>query len=258
MANNTRPLVLVDLDDTLFQTQRKMNSAAAAVAGLDKQGQPLSFMTQIQSSFVDWLFSHADVVPVTARSLDAVQRVLLPFSGPVICNHGAHILNAERQIDGHWQQQMQQRLVPLAPVLRQLHQQVQQLAADLGLRLRTWLTEDAGLPLYVLIKHNMQHDACLEPLAERIRAELLPAGFYLHLNANNLAILPLCLNKREAVQEVLRRDREVKGERPILGFGDSLSDFSFLSCCHWWASPQQGQLSQWLKSQLIAAGHLDA
>ena len=67
--NSPRPLALVDLDDTLFQTARKMaDGTSRHVATLDVDGQPNGYMSPIQQSFVLWLFSTADVVPVTART----------------------------------------------------------------------------------------------------------------------------------------------------------------------------------------------
>ena len=44
-----RPLVFVDLDDTLFQTARKMAAGEPRmVASLDVQGQPNGFMNPVQ------------------------------------------------------------------------------------------------------------------------------------------------------------------------------------------------------------------
>lgn len=78
-----RPLVFVDLDDTLFQTARKMGDEPRFTATLDVDGQPNGFMNATQKSFVEWLLATSDVVPVTARSIEAYQRVQLPFA------HGA-------------------------------------------------------------------------------------------------------------------------------------------------------------------------
>lgn len=253
-----RPLLLVDLDDTLFQTRRKMTVEPVSVASLDKRGEPLSFMSQVQQNFVDWLFRHAELVPVTARSRDALARVQLPFSGMAICNHGANLLTADGQLDPDWHQQMQQQLQPLRPILQQLFEQVTELGQQLSMPLRSWLAEDQDLPLYVLIKHADQQHQPLVELAARIQAELLPAGFYLHRNANNLALLPQCLNKRHAVQHLLKRLRPADCHRPVLGFGDSLSDFSFLDLCDWWATPQPGQLSRWVAQRLATEGLFDA
>ncbi|HMU87433.1 MAG TPA: hypothetical protein PKC11_07370, partial [Agitococcus sp.] len=65
-----KPLFLMDLDDTLLQTARKMPAdMPRQVAALDKHGQPLSFTNPKQQAFIEWLLLCADVVPVTARSV---------------------------------------------------------------------------------------------------------------------------------------------------------------------------------------------
>ncbi|MFH4247077.1 hypothetical protein WAI89_20195, partial [Acinetobacter baumannii] len=53
---------------------------------------------------------------------------------------------------------------------------------------------------------------------------------------------PEGLAKRYAVQEWLRRDKAINGERPVLGFGDSITDLGFMDECHWWATPARSQL----------------
>ena len=64
-----RPLVFVDLDDTLFQTARKMvEGTPRTIATLDVHRQPNGYMSPVQHSFINWLLASADVVPVTARS----------------------------------------------------------------------------------------------------------------------------------------------------------------------------------------------
>ncbi|WP_332835935.1 hypothetical protein [Psychrobacter sp. KH172YL61] len=50
----------------------------------------------------------------------------------------------------------------------------------------------------------------------------------MHVNANNLAILPHAVHKRHAVQFLL--DNHLDHQRPSFGFGDSLADLPFCSC----------------------------
>ena len=56
--------------------------------------------------------------------------------------------------------------------------------------------------------------------------------------------MPLGLNKRFAVQEIIKRDKAVNGERPIIGFGDSISDLGFMSECHFWGTPGNSQITR--------------
>ncbi len=56
-----KPVVLSDLDDTLFQTRRKMVDELAPepfrTGAVDRTLNPRSFMTEEQSMLVDWLWS---------------------------------------------------------------------------------------------------------------------------------------------------------------------------------------------------------
>ena len=247
----TKPLFLIDLDDTILQTARKMSPEDVRhVAALDKHGQPLSFTNNTQRAFIDWLLTTADVVPVTARSVDAFKRVQLPFSQGAICAHGAVMLNANGEIDAIWHNHTKQQLEKYRVDLSEIQQRLVQIGESLGLSLRTWIVEEEGIATYALAKHNNQGDDVLISVENKLKQVMELSDFYIHRNANNLAVLPNALHKKFAVQEWLRRDREQHGERPILGFGDSLSDMGFLQECHWWATPRQGQLAEHIYQSL--------
>ncbi|MES2819055.1 MAG: trehalose phosphatase [Pseudomonadota bacterium] len=243
-----RPLVFVDLDDTLFQSARKLDAGPwrdgpRHSAALDLQGAPIGFMRPVQKQFVEWLLASADVVPVTARSVEAYQRVQLPFSHGAICAHGGAMLTPEGQLESTWHAQMSARLADQQDSLPLLCAQVLGLGEALEISLRGWVVEEAGLANYVVIKHNQDDDEVLARVLAAVRARNPLTGLYVHRNGNNLAFLPECLRKRTAVQEWIRRDRALHGERPLLGFGDSLSDLGFMSECDWWGTPTRGQLA---------------
>ena len=246
-----KPLFLVDLDDTLLQTARKMPvNMPRQVAALDKHGQPLSFTNPKQQAFIEWLLACADVVPVTARSVDAFKRVQIPFHQGAICAHGAVILSANGEIDLDWHQQMMLRLADYKDELHQITEQFATIGRELGLQLRTWLVEEQGLSCYALAKQSGHDDVVLADVEQQLRQQYDLAKFYIHRNANNLAILPNVLHKKFAVDYWLQQDKTHHGQRPILGFGDSLSDVDFLQLCDWWATPQQGQLANMVYQQL--------
>lgn len=247
-----RPLALVDLDDTLFQTARHMDDGERHIAALDRSGTPISYMTPIQRAFVDWLLETTDVVPVTARNVEALRRVQIPFAGPAVCTHGAVLLDADGEPDLAWQQQMTRELAGYQDRLHGFVESLHRIAAPFELSLRTWAVMEGDLATYTVAKHNDGDDARLAALAVRL-PQLLPLdGCYLHLNGNNLAILPKPLTKRRAVETLLRQDRAQVGERPVIGFGDSLSDLGFLDACHWWGTPRRGQVARWLEATQAA------
>ncbi len=63
-----KPVVLSDLDDTLFQTRRKMVDELAPepfrTGAVDRTLNPRSFMTEEQSMLVDWLRSRLNSYPL--------------------------------------------------------------------------------------------------------------------------------------------------------------------------------------------------
>ena len=109
---NHSPLVLVDLDDNLFQTARKMQETPVHVASSDVDGKPSGYMTEVQKHFIDWLLTSADVVPVTARSIEAFSRVHIPFKRGAICANGGVILDANGKVDDAWHEFMLSQLMP--------------------------------------------------------------------------------------------------------------------------------------------------
>lgn len=243
-----RPLVFVDLDDTLFQTARKMApDAARHVATTDANGQPNGFMSPVQQSFVSWLLANADVVPVTARSAEVFGRVDIPFNSGAICSHGAVMLDREGNADARWHERMSAALAVYQDRLPALSQRTLAIGTANGISLRGWVVEEFGLNAYVVTKHNELDDDVLGLVALAVSEAGLLDGMYVHRNGNNLAFLPDLLNKRFAVQEWIHRDQEANGVRPILGFGDSLSDLAFMSECNWWATPNRGQIAAQLK-----------
>ena len=245
-----RPLVFVDLDDTLFQTARKMGDEPRFTATLDVDGQPNGFMSATQKSFVEWLLATADVVPVTARSVEAYQRVQLPFVHGAICAHGGVILNAQGQLDAPWHARMADELDQEQTRLHQLSELTLAIGTELGFSLRGWVVEEQGLANYVVTKHNHETDEALLIVLNEVKARGLLEGLYVHGNGNNLAFLPNALQKQVAVREWIRRDQAINGKRPILGFGDSVSDLGFMTECDWWGTPKRGQLASHVMSSI--------
>lgn len=252
MASN-RPLVFVDLDDTLFQTARKMSAESPRVAAtLDVNGQPNGYMNPVQHAFVQWLLGCADVVPVTARSVEAYSRVQLPFSHGAVCSHGGVILTPDGQIDQAWHQHMTEALAAYQQRLTQLCETTLAIGDELQVSLRGWVVEEQGLLNYVVIKHNDGSDSDLHTVRDRVRERGLLSGMHVHGNGNNLAFLPDGLAKRLAVEHWLQRDRQINGERPVLGFGDSITDLGFMDLCTFWATPSQSQLAKAVEGALHA------
>lgn len=242
-ASSLPPLALVDLDDTLFQTHNRIQpDHTYRVATLDKHQQPLSFMSPTQWQFVQWLFHSTHVVAITARSVEALARVQLSFEHGAVCSHGGTVLNADGSIDQVWQQRMTDALAGYQNRLDAILDCARQLAPEPD-AIRAWVVEEQGLKLYAVIKQNYPQERPLKDYLDLIPAQLLQ-GFYFHINGNNLALLPRPVTKAGATEYLLGKFD--LAQRPLLGFGDSLSDVGFLSQCQWWGMPQRSQLNRWL------------
>ncbi len=242
-----KPIALVDLDDTLFQTPKHIpRELLRHVATLDIHGQPLSFMTDIQQQFTHWLLSTTNLIAVTARSVEALSRVQLPFQHGAVCSHGAAVLSADGSLDKEWHALMTAQLTPYQSRLADLVAHILSIAAANSVR--TWIVEEQGLGIYVVVKQQTPKPFILKDLLASIDPAKL-TGFYMHMNGNNLALLPDPVGKTHAVKFLLSKINP-DNQRVVLGWGDSLSDVGFLQSCHWWGMPQRSQVGLWLDSAL--------
>ena len=271
-ANITKPYALMDLDDTLFQTQRKIDTwklptseaANLVCASVNKQGEPLSFMTQRQANFFNWLLTSTELIVVTARDRHEIKRVKLPFNSWQVLTHGAIILNPDGERQRQWQQHMYDALTPLQDKLNQLSQLFNKHSSTDDSHLKftphsdvfnngvvndttneaSGNNSDEELIIYLAIKHAQKDHQALIALAAQLPKLVrdFDKYFYVHVNANNLAILPHVVHKQHAVQFLL--DQHLDQMRPSFGFGDSLADLPFLQRLDWYGMPNHGQLHE--------------
>jgi hypothetical protein len=236
-----RVIALVDLDDTLFQTIRKCPGDVAADAltplAYAKTGEPLGFATPRQMAFLAWLSESAHVVPVTARSLDALRRVRIPFAAAV-CAHGGVVLGDDGEPDRAWAAHIADAAAAEAPVLDDLAAAVRVECADLAVRVLT----EGSTPLYVLVKHPGVDEAALHGAIDRM-LHRVPPGWTVHRNGNNIALMPPFLGKHAAVAHILPTLRARFPQASVLGFGDSVTDAPFMAMCDYAMMPTGSQLA---------------
>lgn len=252
-----KPIFLCDLDDTLFQTRRKMvdelDQTPFRVGAVDRSLEPRSFMTEEQSMFVDWMLENAELIPVTARGTEEIDRVQIPFGSWVVTTHGAVILSPEGKPDAEWQDKMLTNLRPYRDTLLSMEKRINQMMAERGLDAWCRINYEYGeTPIYFVMKHrDSTRLSELYAFNQELESVFSTDGFYIHRNGNNVAWLPVCVEKGLATSYLLDKLRGQRGVFPVLGLGDSLSDFSFMQHCHWFGMPSQSQFSQALKSTLF-------
>ena len=259
--NIIKPYSLMDLDDTLFQTQRKIeawdlltsNAEKLICASVNKKGEPLSFMTTRQANFFNWLLASTELIVVTARDTSEIKRVKLPFDSWKVLTHGAIILTPEGNPLSEWQQHIYNELMPLQDKLNKLSEVFANYSNSDNSQLvftphtDTFNSNDDGiseseLTIYLAIKHAKKDHQALIELANKLPSLVrdFDQYFYVHVNANNLAILPHVIHKCHAVQFLL--ENHLDNTRPSFGFGDSLADLPFLQLLDWYGMPNHGQL----------------
>ena len=263
--NIIKPYAFMDLDDTLFQTKRKIDTWGLPTtepenlvcASVNKQGEPLSFMSQRQASFFNWLLSSTELIVVTARDRSEIKRVKLPFDSWQVLTHGAIILDKDGALQAQWQQRMHSKLAPLQDKLQQLSQLFASHSKNDNSQLLFTPhidhfnegTDNEELIIYLALKHAQKNHQTLVELAKKLPTLIrdFEEDFYVHVNANNLAILPHAVHKRHAVQFLL--NQHLDSQRPSFGFGDSLADLPFLQLLDWYGMPNHGQLHERFSSQ---------
>ena len=244
-----KPLALMDLDDTLFQTAKHLPlSVLKHVATLDKNGQPLAFMTDTQLQFWQWLNASTEVIPVTARSVSGLARVQIEFSSWVVCQHGAVILSPSGVIDVDWAAHMNTQLARYQSDLASYCVEIMQ-AAQPFTDVRAWVTDEFEQSIYIIVKKSANNDVIFKQIIDSLKNSPRAADYYIHINGNTMAVLPHVVSKQSAVAYLLQRIQH-DSARPIIGWGDSLSDLPFLQHCDWWGMPKRAQASQWFNQKL--------
>jgi hypothetical protein len=238
-----RAIALVDLDDTLFQTLGKcpqdVPPEALAPIGYARDGAPLSYATPRQLSFLSWLSESTLLVPVTARSRDALDRVRIAWTR-AICAHGGLILDSQGRADSGWKARIAAEAALHAEALAELGRRVAAEARGAALRIR--ILEEEGLPLYLLVKHDSGDAAALSAVIDRVVPEVPPA-WTVHRNGNNAAFLPPFVGKQHAVEYLMPELRRQYPDAPVIGIGDSLTDAPFMALCDFAMMPTRSQLA---------------
>lgn len=246
-----KPIVFVDLDDTMFQTKAKCPPHVAEsdlfIAATAKMGKH-SYMTPSQKHLFDWLVETADLVPVTMRSLNAFNGIHVDFPAGAILANGQVIIGPDGEADANWTSIMNADLSTVAGTLKELLEQGRRSCASLGIDARSLIVGHDGVLGYVVFKDNAGSG---ERLAE-IDFGMDLTGWTRHHNGNNLAIVPPSLSKKRAVQHFIDAARAAQPHRPVIGFGDSVTDIPFLQLCDMWGMPARSQIADRLVGASVA------
>ncbi len=242
-------VLFVDLDDTLFCSDRKHPPTPECVPlAFLKDGQPISYASAAQQSVLQLLQQTMEVVPVTARNLNAFGRVRIDFCSAAILNYGGTVLDAGGQLDAEWLQRSQRASKDTLEALTALEQGLLAHCESTGLALSVRTISDHGVAFYIVIKSpagRLQDIAAMAAhCADVCQHDPALAGFRLHRNGNNIALLPPWLDKSHAVAYVKHQLAQRHPGVVTFGMGDSLVDLAFMNECQYMIVPAASQIAQ--------------
>jgi hypothetical protein len=239
-----RIVVFTDLDDTLFQSGRKCGSGKLYPVTSTREGRAGSFCTAGQRALLDLLLENAVVIPVTARDSDAFKRVRLPFPHGAVVSCGGVILRPDGEVDAAWRRRMAGLCAGAAFPPAFLLKTAEELIAGKSLACKARIISDDGLDFYVVVKNDNSHVEQLTELKEALDVPLRATDVRIHLNDNNLALLPAFLGKADAVSYFMKTYIAPVLDEPLLiGAGDSFSDLDFLRQCDYMLLPTACRLA---------------
>lgn len=241
--------VFLDLDDTLFQTQRKCPpNAVITPAAFLKEGSAHSFFTEKQHHLFNLLNAHTRLIPTTGRNHASflLAESIKTFDYAII-NYGGIILKADGSVDQYWANLIASKINPLLSVLQAITKHAETAAKTQSIPLKIRLIADFGLTFYLSIKHQNRDCEVLYYVANQIIKPYLNTqqlDFYCHLNDNNLAVFPQFLNKASAVNYLLQQFNQDYSNYLSFGIGDSLTDMPYMQLCDYFITPANSQIMQ--------------
>ena len=246
-----KKFLFADLDDTLFQTFGKCGAHrdtpdVLQPAAYYKDGSICSYTTPAQRSFLALLQDGMTMIPTTARDLDGLRRVHLPFDSYAVINYGGVVLEPGGALDQPWLDGMRTAMHAALPGLLELAAHINAHGQRTGYGGRARMIEDFGTPFFLVVKDPDKLAERLAPLEEHVVRPWIEDGdrdYVIHRNGNNLAILPKSLNKANAVAHITARLKAEHDEIVTFGMGDSRSDARFMAECDYAIIPNGTQLA---------------
>ena len=238
---------LCDLDDTLFSTQKKItNRDKQTLMSTLANGDPSGYATSRQMRLINLMLEGSEehlFVPVTARSLDAYERVNLDAKVAILAQGGIILRNGVK--DEVWAAKIKENARQQDSIKDVLEDII-----SLDKKWRHWPLCDDDVKLYYIIKHEESDIAAVETLYKLLKGAV-PEGLSVHQNGNNIAIVPNWLSKKSSVDYLLKEIRQEKPDALTIGLGDSQSDLPFMMSCDYAVFPTQSQVANTVKENMI-------
>jgi hydroxymethylpyrimidine pyrophosphatase-like HAD family hydrolase len=204
-------------------------------------------MTPQQQEVFALLSTTMTMIPVTARDFNAFRRVSIGITQYAIIDFGAVILDSGGHPDEAWLERSRNLVGESRTWMAAVKGEIDDLIQSEGLKAICRMVEDFEIPFYLVAKYRDGDEFALQRIREKVVDRWIlrhPGLASVHVNGNNLAILPVGLDKRDAVIHIQERLRSDESKVTTWGMGDSLSDLGFMSCCDYSIIPGRTQLGR--------------
>lgn len=232
-------LALCDLDGTFVQTSRHIaESVPTNLVYTSNTGKEL-VMTNKQLNLFNFLNSNGIVIPVTARTLDSLLRLQshMSFKHEKICCHGARIYDKDNFLNRDYD-------TYLSNMFKDVQDQFAEVMDVLALCKNNGVLSNLK---YAAIKNNdvilnieaqAETDNHASIVAHNIKSHNL-LNMVVAKNGKSLSITAFTDSYKQLACQYLIANNPEYQNLPTLGFGDSISDLSFMGACDFAVVPTQ-------------------
>jgi hydroxymethylpyrimidine pyrophosphatase-like HAD family hydrolase len=242
-------LFFSDIDDTLMQTARKTDFTKQTILwGVNKKEEPLSYIYKSTKIWLDAMIQSVEIsfIPTTARNFESYKRThfyrdkyYTSKIDMIILNFGAEIIY-NNTLNKQWQEIMQNSYNSLKLNIDNLYQNANSLIEDN-------YSEGHGIVVkiidsyYISIYNKKDRDNTSKNIKlEELLKEFISDEYYLYINDSSFAILPKFLNKKFAVEFVIKKYNPISS----IGAGDNTTDLDFMKLSDFYIVPKDSQLER--------------
>ena len=224
-------LALCDLDGTFIQTSRHIAESVPTNLVYTSSTNKKLVMTNKQLNLFNFLNSNGIVIPVTARSLDSLQRLSshMSFNHFKICDHGALIYDKDNKLVEDYADYMTELLTPIQDSMYAVSNCLNLFHNNrIFAKLKT--RSVALIETVVLIEGTAETEAHANIIVSNLE-KLNLQDIYISRNGKSFSVTAFSNSYKQLACQYLIENVPEYQDLPTLGFGDSISDLSFMFGC---------------------------
>lgn len=209
-----------DLDKTLIFTEKWVTSGIEVHTAEHREGTPFTYMTPKAYEYLKEIAKHTLFIPNTARTLAQIQRIgFIHELNPeyIVALNGIEIYYKGDKLR-EWDEEVRRKTQNLQISMEE--------AAELIRKHIKGIVNEYRFETYTTV-FGVDTKAIDLVAYEQMKEELARHNWLLYLQGRKLYVVPLAVNKGEALKFINHRE----GHEHIIGAGDSFFDIPLLQEC---------------------------